>query len=265
MPELAEVEFYRRRWGAGQGQPIARVALHAAKRIFRGTNTDALRRNLRGARLLSSEAHGKQMLFHFSRHGWLGLHLGMTGELRVEPAAYAPAPHDHLVFYLRQRALVFSDPRQFGRVRFEQAELAPVWWRELPPAVGSAAFTVEHVSDYLRRHGRAPLKAVLLAQQCFPGVGNWMADEILWRAKLHPAKRAGRIRGAGALVLWKTVRSVCRDALRIIAPQFGDPPASWLFRHRWEPGGRCPRDQTPLQRATVGGRTTAWCPLCQST
>ena len=101
MPELAEVEFYRRRWGVGQGQPIARVALHAGKRVFRGTNTDALRRNLRGARLLSSEAHGKQMLFHFSRHGWLGVHLGMTGELRVEPAAYAPAPHDHLVFYLR--------------------------------------------------------------------------------------------------------------------------------------------------------------------
>src|SRR2546428_14105476 len=94
MPELAEVEFYRRRWDAGVGRRIRRVSLHASCRVFRGTDASALVRSLEGARLVASTIHGKQMLFRFSRQGWLGLHLGMTGELRVEGAGLRAGPQD---------------------------------------------------------------------------------------------------------------------------------------------------------------------------
>ncbi|HXJ59468.1 MAG TPA: DNA-formamidopyrimidine glycosylase family protein [Verrucomicrobiae bacterium] len=263
MPELAEVEFFRRRWTVGEGQRIRKVAVHGTKRLFRGVHTPGLVRVLTGARMTGSAAHGKQMLFRFSRQAWLGVHLGMTGELRVEPPAFVPGKHDHLVLFLSRRALVFSDARQFGRIRFHQGAAEPEWWRNLPPAVNSRAFTLERMANYLTRHARAPLKAVLLAQDAFPGVGNWMADEILWRARLHPAQPAGRVHRNDVPVLWRAVRSVCRDALRLLAPDYADPPASWLFRHRWEPGGRCPRHRVLLERDTVGGRTTAWCPRCQ--
>ena len=58
------------------------------------------------------------MLFVFSGGNWLGIHLGMTGKIRVEPANFRPDKHDHLALYQRERALVFTDSRQFGRVRF---------------------------------------------------------------------------------------------------------------------------------------------------
>src|ERR1051325_6900295 len=107
MPELAEVEFYRRRWDVGIGQPITRVHLNAKKSVARGINASAMEKALVGAKFLKSEGHGKRMLFRFSGDVWLGIHLGMTGNLSVEPADLAPGGHDHLVLFLTKRALVF--------------------------------------------------------------------------------------------------------------------------------------------------------------
>ena len=107
MPELAEVEFLRRRWDVGVGQNILDVALHSEKRIFRGNDLAALRRVLPGAKLIGSEARGKQMLFRFNRDAWLGVHLGMTGELRHEPRDFPPGRHDHLVLRQARQALVY--------------------------------------------------------------------------------------------------------------------------------------------------------------
>jgi formamidopyrimidine-DNA glycosylase len=263
MPELAEVEYFRRRWDAGVGQTILSVELRAEKRIFRGNNIEALRQTLAGAKLTASEARGKQMLFRFSNGGWLGLHLGMTGELRCEPPAFTPGKHDHLALRQRERTLVFADARQFGRVWFHRGRTAPEWWSRLPPALTSPAFTFQRMEKFLARHARPPLKAVLLRQEGFPGIGNWMADEALWRAQLHPRVPAGRVAGRDARRLWRAIRFVCRGALRIVSKDYSDPPPNWLFQHRWKPGGRCPKDKQLLMRATIGGRTTAWCPQCQ--
>src|SRR5450432_2090025 len=118
MPELAEVEYFRKRWDPGLGQTIVRVQLHGTKRIFRGTDVRALTRRLVRQKLLRSVARGKQMLFVFSDDNWLGLHLGMSGKLRIEPPQFTAGKHDHLVLRQEAQALVFSDARQFGRVRF---------------------------------------------------------------------------------------------------------------------------------------------------
>lgn len=280
MPEFAEVEFFRKRWTqAAAGQRIRAVRLHPAAKIFRGTNPAAIRRALTGAKFTGSEARAKQMLFRFNggappraiSRGWLGVHLGMSGELHVEPAGYVAQKHDHLVLDTRRHALVFTDPRMFGRVQFHRGTTPPTWWTKIAPAILSDAFTVETVTAFLRRRARAPIKAVLLMQERFPGVGNWMADEILWRAAIHPKRRAGSLRPAEVRMLWRECRRVCRLALDTIAGR-GDTlppdlnahiPKTWLFRHRWEPGGRCPRTRVPLARATVGGRTTCWSPARQ--
>ncbi len=116
---------------------------------------------------------------------------------------------------------------------------------------------------FLKRRARAPIKGVLLQQKCFIGIGNLMADEILWRAKIHPRRAAGQLSAAEAREVWKAIRFVGKGALRIVSKDYSDPPPSWLFRHRWEKGGRCPKDGTELDRATIGRRTTAWCPRCQ--
>jgi formamidopyrimidine-DNA glycosylase len=204
------------------------------------------------------------MLFRFSKGGWLGIHLGMTGRLSTSDRSFAPGKHDHLVLVQHDRALVFSDPRLFGRVRFSCGPVEPDWWVNLPASIDSPEFDRERMETFLRRHAKLPIKGALLLQDGFPGIGNWMADEILWRARIHPRLPAGGAAQAHSKALFREVQAVSRGALKHVSPAFSDPPAGWLFHQRWSKTGRCPRDGQPLERATVGGRTTAWCPVCQA-
>lgn len=266
MPELAEVEHSRRQWNPGLGQPVRDVIIaRPGIRIFRDADPGLLCQLLPGQTLLESEARGKQMLFRFSGDLWLGIHLGMNGELRREeaPAEYVPRKHDHLILHQDERALVFEDRRFFGRVRLHQGGEPPAWWTAIAPSLLSREFTADALGTFLARRKRTPLKALLLMQERFPGVGNWMADEILWRARLHPTTRAGELQApAETARLFRTVRWVARTAVEVIDDDWRYP-AHWLFTHRWEPGGHCPRCRAALERATVGGRTTCWCPRCQ--
>jgi len=264
MPELAEVEFFRRRWDRGLAQRVDRVLLHPKASVFRGIDPASLIKHLTGAKLRSSETAAKQMLFRFDGDAWLGVHLGMTGELTVQPADYTPRGRDHLVLVQKKQALVFSDHRMFGRIQFHVGPDAPAWWTSIAPAISSRAFTVAAVSEFLRRRARAPIKAVLLMQERFPGIGNWMADEILWRAEIHPRRAAGSLDEKEIRALHREIRFVARRALEIIGsgagPEIPDPPKTWLFSHRWADGGRCPKTGVPLVREDIGGRTTCWSP-----
>jgi formamidopyrimidine-DNA glycosylase len=279
MPELAEVEFFRKRWHlAARGERVTAVLTHDQKKVLRALDLPAFKQALVGATLEDSEARAKQMLFRFVRRAgarrtelWLGLHLGMSGELSVATPDYFPGKHDHLVIVTEKHALIFNDPRMFGRVEFHTGAEPPAWWTKIAPAILSRAFTEEAVATFLQRRRRAPIKAVLLMQERFPGVGNWMADEILWRAAIHPARAAGSLAPREVHALWRECRAVCRDALDAIAgrgkklpPDLNvNIPPTWLFRHRWRKGGRDPRTHTPLAHATIGGRTTCWSPARQ--
>lgn len=263
MPELAEVEFFRRQWDPGLRQRILEVRLHSKRRIFRGSDVHAMARQLTGSRLLRSFAWGKQMLFEFSGGNWVGIHLGMTGKLRTERPDFRPEKHDHLVLRQAKRALLFRDARLFGRVRFHQGNAMPAWWRAGGPDIASETFDRAFLDTFLNRHARAPVKAVLLLQSGFAGIGNWMADEILWRAKIAPSTKAGALSAAQRARLFRETRFVATESLRLIAPNFDDPPRDWLIHQKWKRNGVCPRHRTKLQKAMIGGRATAWCSRCQ--
>jgi len=208
MPELAEVEYYRKRWAVAEGRTVDRVDLHADKRIFREVDTGALRKGLAGEAMKESVATGKQMAFRFGGEHWLGIHLGMTGRLSREGADYRPERHDHLVLHLEDGyRLVFSDFRLFGRVRYHRGAEKPDWLAKAPPDVLSRGFTFERMDGFLDRRKGAPIKAVLLMQECFPGIGNWMADEVLWRARIRPEAKAGAIGPKKRRQLYETLRA----------------------------------------------------------
>lgn len=263
MPELAEVLYFSRRWCPGMGQRVVRVHLHPTKRIFRGSRPQDLGRGLKNKKMVSIQTHGKQMLFRFGTDCWLGIHLGMTGKLSAAPPDHRPGKHDHLVLYTRTRALVFQDPRLFGRIRLHSASRPPDWWSSLPYPVLSREFSVPRLSEILKKRGRTPLKPLLLLQEFFPGIGNWMADEILWQADLNPRTLAGTLDQPAIARLHSKTQKVSKEAIRIIGRDWSDPPRSWLFLHRWADGGQCPRCRKALIRKPVGGRTTCWCPVCQ--
>lgn len=262
MPELAEVEWYRKQWNPGVGDQVVDVKVHAGKYVLRDTSPRALRQ-LIGKKLIVSARHGKQMLFRFSGGYSLGLHLGMTGKMRVELADFRPGKYDHLVLYQERRSLVFSDTRQLGRVRIHMGPELPDWWKNDPPQIESSEFDRAFFGEFLKRHGKAPIKAVLLIQNGFAGIGNWMADEILWRAGVLPAKRTFRLTKKELEAIFRATKSVVETALATTGNDFSDPPKNWLIHQKWKRKGVCPKHRVPLRHATIGGRSTVWCAKCQ--
>ncbi|MEY2558133.1 MAG: formamidopyrimidine-DNA glycosylase [Verrucomicrobiota bacterium] len=136
----------------------------------------------------------------------------MTGKLRTEPAGFRPEKHDHFVLHLARQALVFRDARLFGRVRFYHAKTEPEWWRTGGPEISSEQFDRAFLNAFLARHARAPIKAVVLMQNGFAGIGNWMADEILWRARIAPSTLAGVLSAAQRARLLRETRFVASES-----------------------------------------------------
>lgn len=258
MPELAEVAFFCRQWSPGIGTIIQSVTLNEKVRCFRDVAPAQLSLNLRDNRLLGSRTHGKRMLFQFDRGVWLGIHLGMTGKLLIRGIGEPLEKHDHLALKTEIGWLVFNDPRQFGKVELFLCSDVPVFWKDLPPEVQSPQFNYKYFNSILAKRKRSPLKSLLLVQDFFPGIGNWMADEILWRAKIRPDRNASSLSEKESRSLFRALKFVCSGAMKYIATDYSDPPKSWLFQHRWKAGGRCPRTGLELSRTTIGGRTTCW-------
>jgi len=263
MPELAEVAFACSVWKQGLDQCVHAVYPHQKSRVFREENRSLYPRKLTGKLLRTAQTHGKQMLFSFSSDYWLGLHLGMTGSLVIEAPDYQPYKHDALVLQQSKQCLVFRDPRQFGRLKLKHGEAPPSWWSGLPPSILSKEFNFSLLSSALKRHSRRPLKALLLDQRYFPGLGNWMADEVLWRSGIHPACVFPQLSTIECKILFRQILFVARGAMKSVGSHGGDPPPRWLFHQRWRDGGTCPKSQTPLVRSQVGGRTTCWSPALQ--
>ena len=263
MPELAEVAFACSQWNDGVGKKIKEIITHPTSRVYRDLDRSQFCKRLTGTFLSSAQTHGKQMLFGFSRNHWMGLHLGMTGNLFLEPENYQSRKYDALVLRQNQHTLVFRDPRQFGRLRLHQGHTPPDWWTDLPTGMLSRAFTKDILHSALNRHSRRPVKALLLDQRYFQGMGNWMADEVLWRSGIHPGQKSGKIQETQEKILFKQILFVARGAMKSVGVHGGDPPKSWLFHSRWKDGLLCPKTNSPLIREPIGGRTTCWCPVLQ--
>ena len=219
MPELAEVEWYRKRWDPGLDEAVVDLALHARKRIFRGTDTSALRARLLDQKLLSSTTRGKRMLFQVSGESWLGIRLGMTGSAARRTTDYPRKSMIISCLYQAKRALVFRDSRQFGRVRFHHGRENPIG--------GGVMFLKSFRTSSIRNSSinfssTSPhtIKAVLLLQNGFCGIGDWMADEIFWRAKI-------------LLVVSRRKTQTPRNALRFCARPIRRP------RNRSKLSGAC--------------------------
>lgn len=264
MPELAEVAYACTVWEKGINQRITSVYTHPKSRVYREENRSLYSSEIEGMRIRSAQTHGKQMLFSFSNNTWLGLHLGMTGWLYIEESEYQPMKHDALVLGQSKQCLVFRDPRQFGRLRLHQGKEAPLWWNERPPSLLSSAFNYDILKNALQRHRKRLIKGLLLDQSYFPGMGNWMADEVLWRANIHPKSRSFQLDEVQTRDLFRQIGVVVRGAMKSVAKHGGDPPTNWLFHQRWRDGGICPKSRKPLVRAQVGGRTTCWSPALQT-
>jgi formamidopyrimidine-DNA glycosylase len=259
MPELPEVERAR--------ALIERRAL--GRRIAAVDDTDTyvcrphqpgeLADALVGQVLVRANRRGKTMWVDTGGDGpVLGLHLGMAGRIVVDGAAEGdPAPDGErpaavwdrfVVAFEDGGRLVLRDKRRLGRAVLN------------PDLSGLGPDAAEVGRDEFRARvgrGDAPLKARVMDQGVIAGVGNLLADEALWRARLSPRRAAGSLGEDELDRLRREIRSATRSAIRKGGVHTGDVMPA---RRR---GGVCPRCGTDMERATIGGRTTYWCPTEQ--
>lgn len=257
MPELVEVELYRRMADPLVGATVSTVTVEDPRFIRGAAAAKGFAAALTGRTLTGTDRIGKLLLVH-TDGPTVGLRFGMTGVLGVDGTdgldelVYGPSRRDPAWIRLRivttAGELFVRDPRILG-----SAELDPD-----TSALGPDATTITAAQLAAALRGsRTPIKARLLDQHRVAGVGNLIADEVLWRASLAPQRPAGSLTTAEVRRLHRHVRATVADLLERGGSHLG------RMTDQRRPGGCCPGDGTPLQRATIGGRTTWWCPAHQ--
>ncbi|MFL5846093.1 MAG: Fpg/Nei family DNA glycosylase [Solirubrobacteraceae bacterium] len=259
MPELPEVEAARKLIEErALGRVIDAVDDHDTY-VCRPHTPGEISGALVGATLTSAHRQGKTMWVATDRGPVLGLHLGMAGKIVIgEAEAGEPKPDGPVlqpqwdrftVHFADGGSMILRDKRRLGR-----AILDPV-----TDHLGPDAAEVTR-NDFRERvgHGSAPLKARIMDQSVIAGVGNLLADEALWQARLSPVRPAQSLTEEDLDRLRNQIRATTRSAIKK-----GGVHTGVVIPHRRR-DGVCPRCGAGMARATVGGRTTYWCPVEQT-
>jgi formamidopyrimidine-DNA glycosylase len=260
VPELVEVEIYRRTAERALGRTIASIDANDEWFMKEGTTAQALGAVLVGSSFRATRRIGKLLLLEVKSSGAvLGLRFGMTGRLVVDGLAgidellyssHRPDPK-FVRFGVRfddGGSMELADPRRLGGVMLDPSV----------DALGPDAATIELAQLVgALSIGSAALKARLLDQQRIAGIGNLIADEVLWRAKLSPERTVTKLTTREIKRLHVTLISTVAELQHRGGSHLGD-----LMAGR-SPGAPCPRCGKTLARSTVGGRTSYWCPFEQ--
>jgi formamidopyrimidine-DNA glycosylase len=259
MPELPEVETFKRYLDiTSLRRRITKVEV-CDEYVLKRVSARTLARQLNGCRFENSYRHGKHLFVRASRELWLRLHFGMTGSFEyLERTDVAPKTARVIFHFADNCRLAFDDQRKFGEIEL-----------------------IEDVDEFLQRRGlgadalrmslskfeavigkrRGAIKVILLNQQLIAGIGNLYADEILFRARMHPGTDAAGLSGKHLTTLFHAMRYVLEKTIAL-KTNFKRLPKSWLLPHR-EKHGKCPRCGRELKSATIGGRTSRFCTHCQ--
>ncbi|HMP72970.1 MAG TPA: DNA-formamidopyrimidine glycosylase family protein [Kiritimatiellia bacterium] len=261
MPELAEVESVRKKAAVALvGKRVKEVWAAEDRLVFDEEEPGRLAERMKGAWVSGTGRKGKYFWLEMEGGGALLLHLGMTGWMEFREGGDERPRFAKLELMMEDGSRgVFRDARRLGRIRWRNDPEAerPVSELGFDPLLALPAAS-EFVRDLRKR--KAPVKAVLLDQGFSAGIGNWLADEILYQARIDPRRRANDLSDQEA----KTIRSVMKRVVnRAVAVDADDErfPKSWLFHVRWgKTKGATTVEGHPLAFTVVGGRTTAWVP-----
>jgi formamidopyrimidine-DNA glycosylase len=264
MPELPEVETARRLAARVlAGRRIVGVATVDDPIVYAGVTPRRLAAALRGRRVTSVGRKGKHLWLELDRRPWPAFHFGMSGSFRV----YGEEAERPRYWKLELRTgdgvrLALRDPRRLGRIRLRRDPA-----RE--PPISGLGFDVldempgAHELQALLSRRKAPIKAVLLDQGLFAGVGNWIADEALFQARISPHRPGASLDPSEVARLRRQLGAIVGRAVEVLARQ-QEFPRGWLFHRRWGRDGRARTLRAErIVHETIGGRTAAWVPSRQ--
>jgi formamidopyrimidine-DNA glycosylase len=259
VPELPDVEGFRRVLADhAAGHPIRRVDV-LDPGVLREVSADRIREALRGRRFRRPRRHGKWLVTPVTGSELaVLLHFGMTGALHWVDNKEGRHRHDRVVFEFGEGELRYRDMRKLQGIRLirDQSELEHVLGEVGPDALEVSRDQLRESLTSVRRQ----VKAALVDQSIIAGLGNLLADEILWRARIHPRRSCAHIGTKELGRLHTSMGAVLRQSIR----EGRVPPRrSWLTGRRDEESGSCPRCGTTLSHGRIGGRGTTWCRRCQ--
>jgi formamidopyrimidine-DNA glycosylase len=261
VPEIAEVEIVRRGLAALDGARVSRVEVldHRLESLPVA--------DVEGRLVVGATRHGKLLGLELDNGDILAFHLRMTGNLLLHADERARL-RVHLERDGDSLCVSLVDPRRFGTVVLSARE-------HFAETSGPDLFDESLTGEVLQQRGgrsRRPIKAVLLDQQVVAGIGNYMADETLWEAKVSPLRPAHEIKLVEWRRLLKKARGVAERALERGGASFSDYRQTdgslggmqETFRVYGRAGLPCRRCKRLLEKTVVAGRGTTFCPTCQA-
>lgn len=271
MPELPEVEIRRQYLEASSlHQPVASVDVEDKKLLT--TDYSTLTEGLIGRSFVGTRRVGKNLfVFTDDPEIIVRMHFGMTGDLAYYHSSLDRPRFARIVFGFENGFnLGFLCPRKFERVGLVTD--VDAFLREKKIGPDGLDITPEELGWRVRRR-KAPLKPVLMDQATTAGLGNWIVDEVLYQARLHPEKPAHTLTDTEVNALHEAIRLVLETAIRHEATYRHFPSSFLIHAREWDdrpphddPDAHkfCPRCRTRIERSEVGGRTTLYCPNCQT-
>lgn len=274
MPELPEVEVVRR--GLERhvlGQPIASVdVLHERPVRSHVAGSSAFAAEMVGRQFVGACRRGKYLWLPLENGDALMAHLGMSGQMLVQPIGQPDERHLRVRFALGEQELRFVDQRMFGGLSVSHggAEL-PSEIAHIAPDPMEAAFDPDAVVARIRR-SQSGIKRLLLTQTVVSGVGNIYADESLWRARLNGERVGSRLSRKTVLELLGHVQDVMTEALAQGGTSFDalyvnvNGESGYFDRSLdayGQEGRPCSRCGTPIRRVAFMNRSSYFCPVCQ--
>jgi formamidopyrimidine-DNA glycosylase len=277
MPELPEVESLRRLLAkSALGRTI--VCASIKERRLRRAVDGGFAQAVAGRTIEALGRRAKYLVLELSGKKSLIVHLGMSGSLTYRAGGFDrgrfDSKHDHIFLHLDDgAALVYNDPRRFGLMKIvaREALIDLPEFREIGPEPMGAGFSVNYLAAKARGK-RVAIKNLIMDQRVVAGIGNIYASEILFRARVRPTRRAGRIRRIEIERIVAATPAILKSAIGSRGTTFRS-----YFDSRGEPGqfsrklqvyGRagepCYVCSTPIKDALVGQRASFYCPRCQA-
>ena len=282
MPELPEVETVRTGLApAMEGQVIVQADVNRPD--LRWPFPDNMSLRLTGAQVLRLRRRSKYILADLSTDETLLIHLGMSGRMTVSGHALgdfyhdhpAPQKHDHVVFHMDNDArITFNDARRFGAMDLMPTVDQDDHWllKEIGPEPLGNDFNEAHLIEKLKGKN-TPIKTALLDQKIVAGLGNIYVCEVLFRAGIHPARKAGKISAKRVASMVPIIRDVLSEAIESGGSSLRDYRQAdgelGYFQHGFQVYDRegetcltvdCGRQ---IRRIVQSGRSSFFCPQCQ--
>lgn len=276
MPELPEVEAARLALEEHcVGKRILRCSAAEDTKVIDGVAPSRLEAALVGRTIAAARRKGKNLWLVLDSPPYPSFQFGMAGAIyikgvelskykrsAVSPTEEWPSKYSKLFVELDDGLeFSFTDKRRFAKIRLlDNPEAVPPISELGPDALCEPMQLDEFVQSFGRKN--APIKSLLLDQSFMSGIGNWMADEVLYQARIHPMQTSSKISKEKCKALHRCIKEVIEKSVEVGADS-NEFPENWIFHSREKKPGKAFVDGKKIDFVTVGGRTSAYVPELQ--